>query len=193
MRELIHIFGASGSGTTTLGKTLAQQLGYLHLDTDDYYWAVKYSVKRPQEERLRLMQRQIQAVMSGVVLSGSLVGWGDELIPQFTLAIRLYTDTGLRIERLKAREYAQFGQRICQGGSMYQQHQAFLTWAEQYDDGPVTMRSRASHDRWQTGLRCPILHMDGSVNAGVLVQQILERQLLPGAGPCSTNSGGVTI
>ena len=28
MRHVIHIFGASGSGTTTLGKKICEELGY---------------------------------------------------------------------------------------------------------------------------------------------------------------------
>lgn len=36
---IIYIyFGASGSGTTTLGKELATEMGYHHFDADDFYW-----------------------------------------------------------------------------------------------------------------------------------------------------------
>ena len=34
----IHVLGASGSGTTTIAKVLAKKLGYVHLDTDSYFW-----------------------------------------------------------------------------------------------------------------------------------------------------------
>jgi adenylate kinase family enzyme len=34
----VHIFGASGSGTTTLGRTLAERLGVRFFDGDDYFW-----------------------------------------------------------------------------------------------------------------------------------------------------------
>lgn len=34
----IHITGASGSGTTTLGKAIAKKYGIKHFDTDDFYW-----------------------------------------------------------------------------------------------------------------------------------------------------------
>ncbi len=37
-----------------------------------------------------------------VVISDSLVDWGDELIPLFTLAIRLVTDTEIRIVTVQA-------------------------------------------------------------------------------------------
>ena len=38
MKNVIHIFGASGSGTTTLGKKICSELGYTLMDTDAYYW-----------------------------------------------------------------------------------------------------------------------------------------------------------
>ena len=45
-----------------------------------------------------------------------LVDWSDELIPLFTLAIRVETDTAIRIDRLKRRERERFGNRIDLGG-----------------------------------------------------------------------------
>lgn len=36
--DRIHIFGASGSGTSTLGRAVAARLGYAFLDADDFYW-----------------------------------------------------------------------------------------------------------------------------------------------------------
>ena len=36
--QRIHILGASGSGTTTLGRALAERLQCRHFDTDDYFW-----------------------------------------------------------------------------------------------------------------------------------------------------------
>ena len=38
MKNVIHIFGASGSVTTTLGKKICDELGYRFMDTDDYFW-----------------------------------------------------------------------------------------------------------------------------------------------------------
>ena len=115
MKHVIHIFGASGSGTTTLGRALAADMGLVHMDTDHYYWLPtdpKFTTKRPIEERLRLMNADIDAAQRGVVISGSLTGWGDPLIPRFTHVIRLNTPTKVRIERLRARESAHFGERI---------------------------------------------------------------------------------
>ena len=163
VKHVIHIFGASGSGTSTLGREIAAGLGYRFMDTDDYFWLPtdpKYTHKRPVSERLALMRRDIEEADS-VVISGSLVDWGDELIHLFTLAIRLRTETGLRIQRLKKRERAAFGSRLDVGGDMYQIHQDFLEWAAAYDTGGTDMRSSARHDVWQELLHCEVLHLNG--------------------------------
>jgi len=182
MKNIIHIFGASGSGTSTLGRKIASELGYKFMDTDDYFWLPtdpKYTQKRPASERLELMKKDICSA-ENTVISGSLVDWGDELIPLFTLAVRLVTDTNIRIERLKKREKAAFGNRIEIGGDMYRTHTDFIEWAKAYDTGDVNMRSKAKHDEWQKLLGCELVILDGATDLGdnfITVKNILEKQL----------------
>ena len=45
---------------------------------------------------------------------------------------------------------------------MYKIHEDFIEWASRYDTGDVTMRSRAMHDEWQKGLRCPVIALNGA-------------------------------
>ncbi len=164
--KIVHIYGASGSGTTTLAKYISEKLGYAFLDTDDYFWKPTnppYKEKREISERLQLMKTDI-AKFDKVIISGSLVEWGDELIPLFTFVIRLDTATDIRIERLKRREYGRFGSRIETGGDMYKNHQKFLAWAAAYDHGDVNMRSKAQHDEWQKLLQCKQIILDGSID-----------------------------
>lgn len=164
MRNVIHIYGASGSGTSILGRKICEELGYKFMDTDDYFWLPtnpKYTTKRNKEERLALMKKDISE-NDNVVISGSLVDWGDELIPLFTLAIRLVTDTEIRIKRLKIRENKKFGDRIMPGGDMYANHIEFIEWAKKYDTGSVNMRSKAKHDEWQKMILCKQIVLDGA-------------------------------
>lgn len=164
MKNIIHIYGASGSGTSTLGRKISEELGYKFMDTDDYFWLPtnpQYTTKRSKEERLALMKKDISE-NDNVVISGSLVDWGDELIPLFTLAIRLVTDTEIRIERLKVREKQKFGVRIMPGGDMYTNHMEFIEWAREYDTGSVDMRSKAKHDEWQKLLLCKQIGLNGA-------------------------------
>ena len=177
MKHVIHIFGASGSGTTTLGRALAADMGLVHMDTDNYYWLPtdpQFTAKRPIAERLRMMNADIDAAKKGVVISGSLTGWGDVLIPRFTHVIRLTTPTEVRIDRLRQREYAHFGERIREGGDMYENHLAFLEWAAQYDTGDVAMRSKACHDEWMKQLPCPQLIAPGNMPLDRLVRSVKQ-------------------
>ncbi len=177
MKNVIHIYGASGSGTSTLGKKICEELGYKFMDTDDYFWLPtnpKYTVKRDQEERLALMKKDI-ADNDNVVISGSLVDWGDELIPMFTLAVRLVTDTQVRIERIRDREKQKFGARIMLGGDMYEHHMKFIDWAREYDTGSVDMRSKEKHDEWQKKLLCRQIVLDGSVDLEKNFQRVLQQ------------------
>jgi len=164
MKKVIHIFGASGSGTTTLARAATERFGWRFMDTDDYFWLPTdpmYTVKRPVDERLAMMRRDIEKE-GDVVISGSLCGWGDELIPYFTLCIRLSAETAVRIERLRKREREKFGARLDEGGDMYEAHLKFLDWAGRYDDGGEHMRSRKNHDLWQEKLSCPVISLNGT-------------------------------
>ncbi len=137
------------------------------MDTDDYFWEnsdTPYTVKRETQKRLELMKNDI-AKYGNAVISGALVKWGNELIPLFTLAIRLETDVKTRIERLRNRERAKFGSRIDIGGDMYETHCNFIEWASAYDNGGLEMRSKAQHDEWQKLLKCRQIRLDGSMPA----------------------------
>ena len=163
MKNVIHIFSASGSGTTTLGKKICEELGYTLMDTDDYFWMPTeppFVLKRSKKERIELMKNDISK-FENVVISGSLTDWGDELIPYFTLAIRIEMKQSIRIERLVKREKERYGSRIEPGGDMYQQHIDFVEWAKSYDNGGIDIRSKAMHDELQKSFSCKILYLDG--------------------------------
>lgn len=154
----IHIFGASGSGTTTLGQTLADTLSVRHLDTDDYYWQQTdppYIVKNPPEARVSALLNDMDAA-DNWVLSGSVVSWGDAFIPLFSLAVFVTLPQEVRMQRLALREWERYGPRIGPGGDMHAQSQAFLAWAAQYDQAGLKTRSREMHERWIKGLPCPV-------------------------------------
>ena len=162
--KIIHILGASGSGTTTLGKEISEKYGYKHLDTDDYFWLPtnpKYTTKREISERQRLLSEAITTA-ERCVISGSLCGWGDIFIPKFQLVIYVETPSEIRIERLKQREYNQFGDRILPGGDMHENHIEFLEWAAKYDTAGIEQRSLTVHTKWLEKINCPIITVDGT-------------------------------
>jgi adenylate kinase family enzyme len=160
----IHITGASGSGVTTLGASIARSKDWRHLDTDDYFWlptSPPYQTQRSVPERLELLANHM-AGQPGWVLSGSLEGWGDPLIPQFDLVVFLFLPPDTRIVRIRAREQARFGTQIEPGGAMHETHEAFVAWARGYDrqDG-ASGRNLQKHRDWLARLDCPVLEITG--------------------------------
>ncbi len=180
MKHIILIHGASGSGTSTLGRAICAAFGFTFMDTDDYYWLPTeplYTQKRNREERITRMRQDI-ARADHAVIAGSLVDWGDELVGLFTLAVRLETATAIRIERLRRRERAKFGSRIDPSGDRYPDHLAFIRWADAYDQGGLDMRSKAKHDAWQQLLPCAQLRLNGADDAqanAARVGEVLRR------------------
>jgi adenylate kinase family enzyme len=163
MASRIHILGASGSGTTTLGRALAERLNYTHFDTDGYFWEPTdppFMEKREITLRQQLLMDDLTTHKSWV-LSGSLCGWGDIAIPLFDLVIYLWISQDIRLKRLRQREHQRYGERITAGGDMYEKSQAFLDWAASYDDGGLDMRSRRLHEQWLSTLPCPIVCIEG--------------------------------
>jgi adenylate kinase family enzyme len=161
----IHIMGASGAGVTSLGRALADALAIPHHGTDDYFWqptTPPYRKMREIAERLRLMHEMFLA-RADWVLSGSLDGWGDAIIPNFDLVVFLTTAKEIRLQRLRAREATHFGAgAVAPGGWRHQETEEFIEWASRYEDGDRKGRSLARHQAWVAALRCRVLRLDGS-------------------------------
>jgi len=174
VRTRIHIFGASGSGTSTVGRAIADEYGFKHFEVDDLFWEATdppYQRARERSHRQRLL---IEALSSTPcwVLTGSLAGWGDIAIDLFELAVFVETPTAIRLDRLRAREASRFGGRLLETGDMYQQYRDFLTWASRYDEGPIDMRSRRLHEEWLSRLPCPGVRVDGSGSVEAICAQL---------------------
>ena len=87
----VHIFGASGSGVSTLGNALADQTNLPYFDTDYFFWEPSdppFTVKRNPTERNNQLRSELQKHSSWIV-GGSLVSWGDEWISAFDVAVFL--------------------------------------------------------------------------------------------------------
>jgi adenylate kinase family enzyme len=167
MPDRVHILGASGSGTTTLAMALSTRFGYVHLDTDDYFWqptVPRFQRPRERQERQALLGAALDA-HSRWVLSGSLCGWGDIFIPRFDLVIFLWVPDEIRLARLEEREHRRYGRdALAPGGARHEAYRAFMDWAAAYEDGADDMRSRRRHETWLATLPCPCTRLEGNLS-----------------------------
>ena len=170
----IHILGASGSGTTTLGAALATRTGWPHEDSDTYFWEVTdppYTRQRPKERRLDQLLPRL-AKERDWIFSGSSISWSGALEPLYDLVVYLRLDPARRMARLRAREIGRYGGRIAPGGDMAEANAAFIAWAEAYDTAGPEQRSRALHEAWLKGRRCPVLRLDSAAPVAQLVARV---------------------
>ncbi|WP_165857583.1 AAA family ATPase [Marinobacter sp. JSM 1782161] len=152
----ILVTGAAGSGTSTLGEALANELNAAFIEADDVYWLEThppFTEKRPVEERQRLMLARMERDPSAVV-SGSVMNWGERVENAFDVVIFLYVEASVRLERLREREARLFGAA----------DPGFLEWAAQYDQGTAPGRSLARHLAWLEARSCRVIKLEGAMS-----------------------------
>ncbi len=164
MRVLIT--GASGSGTTTLGRALAAELKTPFFDADDYFWLPTqppYQQKRDPSARLSLFVKDLATVPNSVT-AGSVINWGGELEGSFSFVVFLVLQSELRLARLRKRESARFGRPDPE----------FLAWAAQYDKRSTDVYSRIGDERWIAERSCPVLRIEGDIAIPERVTRVTE-------------------
>ena len=178
MIQRIHIFGASGSGVTSLAKSIAFETGYHHLDTDDFFWIRTDPPFRIVRERAERQEHLRQALMKtdSWVLSGSLCGWGDFAIPMFDLVVFLWVPSDIRMQRLRKREIDRYGTEIENPDDPgFKAHREFFDWAAKYDSGGLDIRSRAMREKWISELTTPCIRIEGAHSIELNTRMIMQK------------------
>ncbi len=165
----IIVFGANGSGKTTLGRELARILNFKHMDIEDYHFEksqIPYTVERSREDCLNLMLADIDNHRS-FVISAVTGDFGEKIPLMYDLAVFITAPIETRIKRVEQREYERHGERIREGGDMYEQHMKFVEFA--------ASRSLLKIEQWAETLACPVIHVDGMVDYKQTAADIASR------------------
>ena len=173
----IIIFGASGSGTTTLARSLSQQLDWVHLDADDYYWVktdIPFQTKQPKEVRNKNLKRDFE-VTENVLVSGSLLTWGEYWNSAFDLGVLLRLPHAIRMKRLRHREQERYGEKLQSDIKIKTKHEAFLAWAAKYDDVSFDGRSITQHKNWIKLLTCETIEIEGDLTNDARMNMVIEK------------------
>ncbi|PJJ44811.1 adenylate kinase family enzyme [Glutamicibacter mysorens] len=168
----LNIFGASGSGTTILARAVANAWSVPHADSDDYFWIPTdppYSQQRAPAERSKLMH-EIFVPRSAWVLSGSMQGWGNDVLAHCDAFVFLTLDPGVRLRRLAEREQLRQSGQAPHSGAVEQ----FMLWAAGYDDPDFSGRSRAHHESWLKNEARPVLRLDSAHSTAQMCPAIMD-------------------
>ena len=152
----IAVVGGNGSGKTTLGKQIADLLGYKHMDIEDYYFkksTIPYADSRTKEEVQKLLLADIKKY-DQFVLSSVNCDYGNEINSFYDCVVYINVAQEIRIQRVKQRSIAKFGNRVLEGGDMFEQEQKFFEF--------VTSRTMDKTDEWVYSVDCPVIYVDGT-------------------------------
>ena len=170
----INVIGASGSGTSTVGRSLASTLSIPHFESDDYYHAPSdppFQNRRADTDRYELICRDLLSNQNWV-LSGGVSEWSP--VVKFTCIVFLYVPTPVRMERLRRRESHRFGERILKGGDMYTIHEEFIDWASRYDAGDIDGKTLARHEAYLKDQDCKVLEFRGVLPVEHIAKMVHE-------------------
>lgn len=159
----IMIMGSAGAGKTTLGKLVAKELGYTFVDIDEYIWRkdteIPFSAMYSKPEKINRLMEAISNC-EHFVMAGSMNSFHEHFDPFFKLVVHLHADAQIRVKRAHERELKLFGERILEGGDMYEEHQKFLSDIAGYDYG-IGGCTLQQHEMWMKSLNCKVIRLDG--------------------------------
>lgn len=170
----IMIIGPSGSGKTTLGKIVAQKLGYPYFDVDDYIWKkdteVPYTQMYTRDEKIGRLSNDI-APYRHFVMAGSMSSFHYAFDDKFEMMVFLYAGPDIRVQRVHKRAIERFGERVLEGGDMYESHMKFLEANRKYEkDGSPNLSEQRE---WMDHMPCVKIELDGVAdpesNADIIV------------------------
>lgn len=159
MKRNIFVMGASGSGTSTLGQRLSEELSLRWIDLDDIFWlptTPAYTARREKSEMQRILREK--TLDPGWVLSGSMLSWGEFLAPEIHATIFLYVPTDVRLKRILAREHVRRGTEEWERDKQWND---FYDWARGYDTGALGGRSLPLHEEWLKAHARKLLRLEG--------------------------------
>lgn len=151
----IAVVGPNGSGKTTLGAALAAALGFTHIDIEAYYFEeadIPYSKPRSLGEVRDLLLKDAKA-FGRFVVSSVNCDFGEEMNAMYTCVAYIQAPLETRLKRVKKRAVLQYGDRVLEGGDMYEQEQGFFSF--------VANRTMEKTDAWIRTVKCPVIYIDG--------------------------------
>ena len=155
----ILICGLNGTGKSTLGRMLADRMGYEFIDNEDLFFpkadpSYTFSSPRGEEEVIRLLEERICA-NNRFIFAAVRGNYGDKLIFSLDHIVLIEVPKQIRSQRIRDRFYQKFGDRILPGGDLYDKESKWFSLTDSRPEDYVT--------GWLETVDCPVIRIDGTL------------------------------
>lgn len=170
MKHKIIICGGNGAGKSTLGRALADKTGWIFRDIEDYYFLktdpdYPYAVQRTEEEVVSLLYEDLKR-NDNLIFASVRGNHSERTAAMFTCAVFESVPKEIRMKRVRQRAFDKFGDRVSEGGDLYEREKAFYDIIEKRTDKTIT--------DWLETMDIPVIRVDGTKAVEENVEVILR-------------------
>ena len=158
MARGIQVCGLNGCGKSTLGRALAQKIGFHFIDNEELFFTRNaadepYQNPRSRAEVEKLLMEEVRR--HGDFLFAAVKGdYGSAILPLYRYAVLIEVPKEIRLRRVRDRSFQKFGGRMKPGGDLYESEEVFFQTA--------AARPEDYAESWARTLPCPVVVVDGT-------------------------------
>lgn len=168
----IQICGLNGSGKSTIGKALAEEIGFYFIDNENLFFDrttqnEPYTNPKSREEVEKLLLDEVMK-NKNFIFAAVKGDYGEQVTPLYNYIILVEVPKKIRMQRVRERSFQKFRSRMLYGGDLFEQEENFFRF--------VNDRSEDYVADWVKTLKCPIIRVDGTktipYNLGFIIKEL---------------------